>query len=253
MSISDIDLLMNHSPIALDNTSGSTCKFCGIHFKSKGTYGRHLDSRNGDANHPPEEIEKLRANVIRRGKSRPKESVDIAKQKKRLLAKAHNSKDTVQEKNKLRRKERDTRIKAKLKATEWFLHKLARNPDATEISTLSGFVAMFLPPQKWPSFNQVPEENEFKQVLAIVSQLGSAASNKLYQTFTDWRMLDPATKLELWRRDTYSAAQTALGEFSFHALCSAPQLLQEKQNELYENYTQGDVLELIASQDDRDT
>lgn len=241
---------MNEPP---NHSSGFTCKFCGLSLASKGTYGRHLDSRKGDAKHPQEEIEQMRANVIRRGKSRLKESVEIAKQKKRQLAKAHYSKELVQEKNKLRRKERDTRIKARLKACEWFLEKLAGNAAPRELYTLSGFVATFLPPKLWPQFGQVPEESEFKRVLAILSLLENALSSKLFEAFATWKKLDETTKLDLWRRDLYAAAQAGMSEFSFHNLCNAPRLLEQKQNELYENYTQGEILELIASQDDIDT
>ncbi|GMF59718.1 unnamed protein product [[Candida] boidinii] len=43
------------------------CQFCGKSFKFPGSLGRHLDLRKGSYQHPQEEIEKLRANVARRG------------------------------------------------------------------------------------------------------------------------------------------------------------------------------------------
>lgn len=243
-----MDTLKSESP---NTPAGLICKYCGLHLSSKGTYGRHLDSRKGDPKHPKEEIEKIRANVIRRGKSRLSESVEIAKNKKRLLAKTNYSKVSVQEKSKLRRKERDTRIKAKLKATEWFCDTLASNITPINPSTFGGFVAIYLPPKLWPPFGEVPGENEFKRLLAIFSLEENTLSNKLFEAFTNWKHLDDATKIESWRRDTYSAAR--MSEFSFHSLCIAPKLLEEKQNKLYEDYTQGDILELLASEEEKET
>ncbi|OBA22099.1 hypothetical protein METBIDRAFT_146331 [Metschnikowia bicuspidata var. bicuspidata NRRL YB-4993] len=110
------------------------CHFCGRAFSRKGTYGRHLDSKKGDAQHPAGQVEALRSGVVRRAARRAGEPVadekagrapKKVKRQKSQIAKVYNSKTAVKEKNRARRRARDLRLKAQLQAHEWYIGMLS--------------------------------------------------------------------------------------------------------------------------------
>ncbi|KAJ8139904.1 hypothetical protein OY671_006897 [Metschnikowia pulcherrima] len=128
-------------PKAVNDISIYICEFCGKQFSRKGTYGRHLDTKKGDPNHPLEAVAALRSGVVRRAysagakaasdeyrvdKSKRTPQKNAQKKSKSEISKLYNSKEIVKEKNKARRKQRDLRLKAQLMASEWYLSSIAQ-------------------------------------------------------------------------------------------------------------------------------
>ena len=209
---------------AKEGDCATTCGFCGATFASKGTYGRHLDSKRGDSKHPQVQIDQIRANVVRRGPNRLKERVEKAKKSKSVLARAYNSKEAIREKNKLRRKERDMRIKARLNATDWLL-------SAIEGSTNT--------------------QSDFKKLLAMLSLAERPLQERLFLKYGEWKKMEEKCKHELWQKDVDQALRNYMGQFSIWELSHASEVLLRKQAELYENYTQGEVLDWMVSEEDQ--
>lgn len=249
---------------AKEGDCATTCGFCGATFASKGTYGRHLDSKRGDSKHPQVQIDQIRANVVRRGPNRLKERVEKAKQSKSILARAYNSKEAIREKNKLRRKERDMRIKARLNATDWLLSAIegstntqsdfATQPKFStqpQFSSFSTAVAVLLSPRSWPVFGTVPGETEFKKLLAVLSLAERPLQERLFLKYGEWKKMEEKCKHELWQKDVDQALRNYMGQFSIWELSHASEVLLRKQAELYENYTQGEVLDWMVSEEDQ--
>ncbi|GMF04347.1 unnamed protein product [[Candida] boidinii] len=119
------------------------CQFCGKSFKFPGSLGRHLDLRKGSYQHPQGEIEKLRANVARRG------DAEVVKERRAKRAREYNRRDYVKEKNRQRRKLQSRAYREKEKSLLNFLKNLS-TPVLPSHPSFPRMVLFFLPPSKWP-------------------------------------------------------------------------------------------------------
>ncbi|PIS48865.1 hypothetical protein CJI97_005021 [Candidozyma auris] len=220
------------------------CEFCKKRFGSKSTLGRHLDSRKGDVDHPEEEIQKIRANVVRRGKKR---DVALSKARRQKVSRAYNSSENVREKNKLRRKRRDKRISARLKATDWFLDKLTRQA-ATEKTQLDfpSFIATYLGPSQWPKDGNVPTGDQFNCLIGkIEGGLSSIDLNRLFSAYGAWTNLYIYEQEEAWQRAVEQALRRHLGDTSLWEVSGAKELVAQKQEEVLSGGA-----ELVTFEDD---
>ncbi|OWB70834.1 hypothetical protein B5S31_g515 [[Candida] boidinii] len=143
-----------NTPLAADNThhlypvpegldSKKWCQFCGKSFKFPGSLGRHLDLRKGSYQHPQEEIEKLRANVARRG------DAEVVKERRAKRAREYNRRDYVKEKNRQRRKLQSKAYREKENSLLNFLKNLS-TPVLPSHPSFPRMVLFFLPPSQWP-------------------------------------------------------------------------------------------------------
>lgn len=215
------------------------CRFCGNHFKTKSTYGRHLDSKKGDSQHPANEVEVIRKDVVRRGEKRP--PTEESKARRLKASKTYNDKDSVKEKNKLRRKNRDEQIKAKLQAAEWYLHKISGSTYSQVPKLFPYLVASHVSLDQWPEYDEVPGRAEFNHLLAKLKEV-----DEIYESYRDWKQKDEDAR----KREWHSEAWRALKEMktSLWELRNAPSLVEEKQKEIYESY--GDVFQLLVDSDE---
>lgn len=224
------------------------CPFCKKAFASKSTYGRHLDLKRADKLHPAEEVDNLRKNVVRRGENRP-QSVDraIAHKNARLKAsRTYNAKEDVRERNKRRRKDRDTSIKASLRASSWYLEKLGKGR-LPESRGFVGMVLAYLPPLKWPEFGEFPGETEFQRVLASLG--GFLAGEDVFAAWQEWKT-EKGDKQHLWQKEAYLALRQALLDTSLHQIVCGRDVVKTKQEELYQEYSESDILGMIISDEE---
>lgn len=281
------------------------CGFCGRQFSRKGTYGRHLDSKKGDSSHPAHEVEALRASVVRRGQKREEvalekksgpEKLDIGlmpknpgkvKKSKNEVSRMYNSKESVKEKNKLRRKERDLRIKARLGACDWYISTLtkgvaqdksvAQNMDQkveekkeenhkndAEIdgAKYAFIVASHVPPSQWPILGEFPGENQFTTVVGkLTAQAnlsspalshGASVMEQLFTWHAHWQALTPTRKLALWQIESDRALRCHVNGASLHHISGASKIMEEKLRQLYDQFLAGDVFGMIFTDSEGD-
>lgn len=212
-------------------TPGVFCTFCNKPFGSKLTLGRHLDSRIGDLQHPEEDIRRLRSNVIRRGEKR---DVTKLKTRRQQVSRDYNNKLEVREKNKLRRKKRDQRIGARLKATDWYLAKFQPPGGANlpEDVSFPGMVATHLLPSQWPPDKEVPGQKQMDHLLGRIDEVLNVDLNRLYKVFSDWKCLDVNELREQWANEVWLAVRKHLGETSLGEVSGAWRLVEQKQEEI---------------------
>lgn len=219
------------------------CPFCRKKFASKSTYGRHLDSKRADSLHPAEEVDALRKNVVRRGE-RGSDEVRQEKQKiaKQKASRAYNLKDDVKERNKRRRKERDVRIKASLKAYAWYTSKLAKS-EMKEPVTFLEMVAVYLPVSQWPKPGEYPGESELQKLLATL--VGKSSADGVFGAWDAWKRSE-GDKEKKWRDTSNKMLQETLQNTSLWEIVRCQQLINEKCKEGVENL-QGGFLDMLMS------
>lgn len=217
------------------------CVFCDRSFSTKGTYGRHLDLKRGDALHPDADVEQLRKGVVRRGE---KDNEPKVKKRKSEVSKRYNSKVDVKERNKLRRKERDLRIKARLNACEWYFDHI--EPPVLELTSFAYAVATQVPSSLWPETG-VPLEREFNLTVGRLTALDTAKSDVLFNLYAQWKKLLAEEQKAQWAAESARALRTHLGGRSLYELANAKAIVDKKQQELYEEYTLSEMFDMIAS------
>lgn len=204
------------------------CVFCTKKFSSKSTLGRHLDSKKGDSVHPEDEVQRVRGNVVRRGDKKDVQELEARRSK---VSKKYNSKLDVKEKNKFRRKLRDQRIKARLRATDWYLAKLSRSQNA-KIDTFPAMVAAHLPPNQWPGVDDIPGQEQLNHLLGRVEEVQIIDLGRLYSLFEDWGRLSAEDQRKIWMREVWLALQGHLGGNSLWEISEAKGLVERKQEEI---------------------
>lgn len=219
------------------------CRFCRKVFASKSTYGRHLDLKRADALHPAPEVDAIRGAVVRRGENRQLDETRLAQLKKgrQRASRAYNAKEDVRERNKQRRKQRDTRISASVRANEWFLTKLSGG-EIGGCKTFTQMVAVHLPPTEWPE-EGVPGETQLQKLLA--TQLGENP-DQVFAAWNKWKSAD-GDKLAIWQQDSRNAAIGALKGTSVFELVNCRQVVEAKRREVYDQLSQPDLFDMIVT------
>jgi hypothetical protein len=196
------------------------CPFCQKTFSHPGSMGRHLDLKKGTRLHPVDLIEKLRADVKRRG-----DLVKI-KERRRLRAKRYNSKKEVKERTKVQRRVRDKLLRAKRRYVKSFYNKLGK-PELESNPTFPRLVFYFLQPGQWPHdpptletyrllcavLNEkfLPGEEEYVKIYDEIMQMVHTASE-------NWLVLAESTKQDIWIRELRRAAVDSLANSSLYDL-----------------------------------
>lgn len=211
------------------------CPFCGKQFAYLGTYGRHLDSRKGDDEHPAEKVAELRQNVVRRGPENTEhqggnlpgfvrntkeriEDAEKTKQKRKVSSKAYNEQEPVRERNKLRRKQRDEHIKAKIETLDWVLGHFSA---AEAPKTFTAMVCLLLPPLKWPS--EVPNERTFDLLLdSLSNDPDNETLGRLHSTFNAWERWPEAEKRRLWGHEVKRCLHEIIGNRTLYDILTIP-------------------------------
>lgn len=225
-----------------------TCAFCGRDFSTKGTYGRHLDSKKGDLRHPHEEVEALRKHVVRRGE-RDQNGPEVKKRRSEI-SKRYNEKLDVKERNRSRRRERDMQLKAKLAAYDWFMGLLPQ--PSLELRSFPYLVATLIPANSWPADGALPSGPEFNLVLTKLTAIDTSKSDRLYSLYGSWKLLPENEQRLMWERERSKALCENLKDTSLWEVANARKLVKNKQAELYDQYAQRDLFDMIASEVDED-
>ncbi|KAM9907138.1 hypothetical protein OXX79_001138 [Metschnikowia pulcherrima] len=282
-------------PKAVNDISTYICEFCGKQFSRKGTYGRHLDMKKGDPNHPLEAVAALRSGVVRRAysagaktandeyrvdKSKQTPQKHAQKKTKKEISRLYNSKETVKEKNKARRKQRDLRLKAQLMASEWYLTSIAQqgqgqnqgqnqqasaethlenivtaNPN-TEAETCAAKYAFALashvPLAMWPKNDEFPTDDLLTVLIKKITEtpsecLRGATLDQVFVWHAHWAKLGPDQKKAHWNRNADLALRTYLQNTSLIQVGQGLEFVRAKQRQIHEQLVQGDMLDMIFS------
>lgn len=208
------------------------CPFCGKQFAYLGTYGRHLDSRKGDELHPTEKVAEIRLNVVRRGGENTEGDVPVTlesveamvekalkyKEKRKVSSKAYNEKAPVRERNKLRRKQRDEHIKAKMETLDWVLGHFSA---VTTPQTFAGMVCLLLPPAKWPL--GTPDEETFDLLLDTLSNNpDNETLGRLHSTFNVWERQSAAEQRQAWGHELRKCLGEIIGNRTLYEILCIP-------------------------------
>lgn len=219
------------------NVLKRTCQFCGKTFQHAGSLGRHLDTQKGKAQHPADDVERIRSGVARRGDP---EAIRIRKQER---AREYNRREYVKEKNRQRRKftSRISRVRESYQLR--FCRKLG-NPLLTENPTFADSIVFFLPPFLWPD-DEIPDETtqqvaynwifaidndlqttaenvdkssktneQMREKLKLLNNIESEAFQKLQsgQLLAEWLNLNVDVRADLWKKAQRRALCSVLGE-----------------------------------------
>ena len=278
-------------PKAVNDISTYICEFCEKQFSRKGTYGRHLDTKKGDPKHPLEAVAALRSGVVRRAysagakaasdeyrvdKSKQTPQKDAQKKTKSEISRLYNSKETVKEKNRTRRKQRDLRLKAQLMASEWYLALIAQqgqgqnqasaethldntvppNPN-TEAETCADKYAFALashvPLAMWPKNDEYPTDDLLTVLIKKITEtpsecLRGATLDQVFVWHAHWAKLGPDQKKAHWNRNADLALRTYLQDTSLIQVGQGLEFVRAKQRQIYEQLVQGDMLDMIFSE-----
>ncbi|EGW34740.1 uncharacterized protein SPAPADRAFT_63972 [Spathaspora passalidarum NRRL Y-27907] len=259
---------MSKEEIVIDN--GRICPYCHKEFTSKGSLGRHLDSKKGDPVHPLDEITAIRSLTKRRIVEVPRGSRKAAQpappsegtSKKRKVIKKSMARSQIsvdpasgqREKSKLRRKLRDRRIKAKLLTNEWLLDQFGNYPLVEPKPTDPGskfahITALYLPVSKWPdsypdnsSYDLVVNELKTRDRLDLLSILTIA--------FHTFEQLPLQHKVDIWRRETLRCLRPTIGSFSIADLHELKAVTSKKEQGHFEEICSRDNLSSYVDLDD---
>ncbi|KAM9922653.1 hypothetical protein OXX59_005677 [Metschnikowia pulcherrima] len=277
-------------PKAANAISTYICEFCGKQFSRKGTYGRHLDTKKGDPKHPLEAVAALRSGVVRRAhssgakfasdeyrvdKSKQTPQKNAQKKSKREISRLYNSKETVKEKNRARRKQRDLRLKAQLMASEWYLSSIAQQGQGqnqasaetpldniatpksyTEAETCAAKYAFALashvPLAMWPKNDEYPTDDLLTVLIKKITEtpsecLRGATLEQVFVWHAHWAKLGPDQKKALWNRNADLALRTYLQDTSLIQVGQGLEFVRAKQRQIYEQLVQGDMSDMIFS------
>ena len=278
-------------PKAVNDISTYICEFCEKQFSRKGTYGRHLDTKKGDPKHPLEAVAALRSGVVRRAysagakaasdeyrvdKSKQTPQKDAQKKTKREISRLYNSKETVKEKNRARRKQRDLRLKAQLMASEWYLTLIAQqgqgqnqqtsaethlgnivtanpNTEAEKCAAKYAFaLASHVPLAMWPKNDEYPTDDLLTVLIKKITEtpsecLRGATLDQVFVWHAHWAKLGPDQKKAHWNRNADLALRTYLQDTSLIQVGQGLEFVRAKQRQIYEQLVQGDMLDMIFS------
>ncbi|GMM31414.1 hypothetical protein DAMA08_041590 [Martiniozyma asiatica (nom. inval.)] len=221
-------------------TSTNQCPFCSKTFQHSGSLGRHLDKQKGSPLHPIDEINKLRANVARRG--------DPESVKARLLErrKEYNRRDYVKQKNRVRRQIQHRYEKVKNNHLMKFYRKISI-PKVPVVPSFAFLVLSFLPNSLWPSDPPTAEtyriltthleNDDIKKKLAVFNPNTNIPWNeKVTISFENWQTLPLAAKREIWNREQRRIAQELLGNLTYFDFAVrkdwATHLMNEKKEQI---------------------
>lgn len=222
------------------------CSFCDKEYASKSSLGRHLDTKKDDDLHPLDDIDALRHKVVRRGDDHlPEEHI----RKRRAVLAKYNAKEDVKEKNKLRRRERDIRIKARLEALSWFIDKLNKTSAASIQHDYSNFplsVAYLLPPVDWP--DKYPGQPEFNELL---NKVRTDQSERLLKSYNDWERRSEEEKLAAWAQQVSHAVRASLGSMSLKELHDAVETVESKTRSLFDTYLRAEMMGFLDLRDEK--
>jgi hypothetical protein len=195
-----------------------TCPFCQRSFSHPGSMGRHLDLKKGTKSHPAEIIEKMRADVKRRG------DADKVKERRRIRARKYNAREDVRERTRVQRRERERVQRAKRREIKKFFEKMGR-PHLQPHPTFPRLVLYFLSPSQWP---QDPPTLETYRLLCgslndqfLPSEdmiLYDDIMQKVHTASENWLTLSDNAKQDIWHRELRSAAEDALQNTSLFEL-----------------------------------
>lgn len=200
------------------------CPFCSKTFQHSGSLGRHLDHQKGNELHPVEEIDKMRANVARRGN--PEE----VKARRVMRSREYNRRDYVKEKNRLRRQMQSKFQKVRDNELMKFYRRI-NVPGVPRVPTFPFLVLMFLPSGMWP--HDPPTGETFRLLTAYVQQNSGISEKvkflneeaeaggvdkwmeKIQISFENWQGRSQGSKNEIWQREQRAISQQVLGDLTY--------------------------------------
>lgn len=208
-----------------------TCPFCQRTFSHPGSMGRHLDLKKGTKLHPAELIEKMRADVKRRG------DVEQVKQRKRIRAQKYNAREDVRERSKAKRRVREKINRARKSALNKFILRLGK-PQLQPHPTFPRLVLYFLSPNQWP--HDPPTLETYRLLCGFLNTIfldGKQGEDvrfydeimqKVHTASENWLTLSDAAKQETWIRELRRAAEDSLTNISLYDLSNREEWITEE-------------------------
>ena len=219
---------------------------------------------------------KAASDEYRVDKSKQKPQKDAQKKTKREISRLYNSKETVKEKNRARRKQRDLRLKAQLMASEWYLTLIAQqgqgqnqqtsaethldnivppnpNTEAEKCAAKYAFaLASHVPLAMWPKNDEHPTDDLLTVLIKKITEtpsecLRGATLEQVFVWHAHWAKLGPDQKKALWNRNADLALRTYLQNTSLIQVGQGLEFVRAKQRQIYEQLVQGDMLDMIFS------
>ena len=227
------------------------CKFCKKHFSHQGSYGRHLDLKKGDQLHPVEEIAKIRSKVIRRNGFLDNERIEARKSKKKVASRIYNKRESVKEKNKIRRKLRDREIKAKLLTNEWYLNQLGNGSMKHGLPTFAKIVCLYLPVRSWP-VGSPPGDDVFDELIAISANHSSILLEEVKDSYTIWQSYSFEKRRDLWFAEQKKTLEETLGNFSLIDVQQRNQIIDKQKKDTFQDLCKLDNLMTSNTQNYRE-
>lgn len=230
------------------------CSYCHQSFSHKGSYGRHLDNKKGDALHPHDEIVKMRSSVIRRTGNVIKPPVSKVHKPSLVNSKvaSHNPESSVVvdkiEMNKIRRKLRDRHIKSKILTYKWLVDQFGTVSRPSNVS-FADSVCLYLPINQWPI--RYPDNLCFEQLNSHVTDDDLRAS--IANQFVEWQSLDQEQKKEAWDQTKAQMISQSIGQFCIDDLGQMKSVVRQREQQLFNQFCEADNLTKYVDATAKDT
>lgn len=230
------------------------CPFCQRTFSHPGSMGRHLDLKKGTRLHPADLIERMRADVKRRG------DAEKVKQRRRVRARKYNAREDVKERSKVKRRTREKIIRAKRIALTEFVSRLGK-PQLQPHPSFPRLVLYFLSPDQWP--HDPPTLETYRLLCGFLNskfleghqgedvRFYDEIMQKVHTASENWLTISDSSKQEIWIRELRRAAEDSLRATSLYDLGNRDNwILQEAHRLIETNANKDDSGDDHSDEDD---
>lgn len=211
-----------------------TCPFCHRTFSHYGSLGRHLDLKKGSKLHPFDIIDKMRADVNRRG------DAEKVKQRRRLKAKIYNAREDIKQRNRIKRKERDGLLKKKNTKMKELYYNLGY-PKVSVTESFCYYLIYFLKPAEWS--DNLPDENSLQLLLSVISNIFSSdvsylsqLTQSVHKSYEAWNKLPEHQKLILYLQEFKNSMKIVLNNTTMFELSMRTRVNTDNNNNNESNH-----------------
>lgn len=229
------------------------CPFCQRTFSHPGSMGRHLDLKKGTRLHPADLIERIRADVKRRG------DAEKVKQRRRVRARKYNAREDVKERSKVKRRTREKIARAKRVALTTFVNTLGK-PQLQPHPSFPRLVLYFLSPDQWP--HDPPTLETYRLLCGFLNskfleghqgeevRFYDEIMQKVHTASENWLTISETSKQEIWIRELRRAAEDSLRGTSLYDLGNRENWIIQEAHRLVETNAHKDESDEDHSDDD---
>lgn len=231
------------------------CPFCQRTFSHPGSMGRHLDLKKGTKLHPADLIERMRADVKRRG------DAEKVKERRRVRARIYNAREEVRERSKAKRRVREKINRAKKSALKKFTTRLGK-PQLQPHPTFPRLVLYFLSPEQWP--HDPPTLETYRLLCGFLNskfldgkqgedvRFYDDIMQKVHTASENWLTLSDAAKQDTWIRELRRAAEDSLSNISLYDLSNRDEWIVDEARRSIERNDGKDASDDSDSDSDHD-